>query len=60
MQVQCDEYSPPWIRRGGCAIMNISRSNNSSRRRGGWFKPPIIDSWTNPLHTVALRFVCLL
>src|SRR5207244_3386410 len=40
--------SPPWIRRGGCAIKKISRSLISSRRRGGWFKPPIIGSLNQP------------
>src|SRR5204862_7811155 len=40
--------SPPWIRRGGCAIKKISRSHISSRRRGGWFKPPIIGSLNQP------------
>jgi hypothetical protein len=34
--------SPPWIRRGGCATIQMSRSLISRRRRGGWFKAPIM------------------
>jgi hypothetical protein len=48
-------YSPPWLRRGGCAIKKISRSDISSRRRGGWFKPPIIGSLTEPPRPLPLR-----
>jgi hypothetical protein len=40
--------SPPWIRRGGCAIKKILRSHISSRRRGGWFNPPINRKLNQP------------
>src|SRR5262245_24691512 len=33
--------TPPWPRRGGCAIKKMA-PYVSRRRRGGWFKPPII------------------
>src|SRR5437867_11364369 len=64
---RCD--SPPWTRRGGCAIKKISRSHISSRRRArsasatarsiksGWFKPPIIGSLNEPPRPLPTRWL---
>src|SRR6185312_16920041 len=51
------KYSPPWTRMGGCAIKKISRSHISSRRRGGWFKPPIIGSLNEPPRPLPTRIL---
>ena len=51
-------YSPPWLRRGGCAINQISRSLLSRRRRGGSFKPSNhrkLNQPPRPLHQRRLR-----
>ena len=40
--------SPPWRRRGGCAINQMPRSLISRRRRGGSFKLPILRRLNEP------------
>src|SRR5215470_17434772 len=35
MNCESGEKSPPQLRRGGCAIKKMSRSDRDSRRRGG-------------------------
>src|SRR5436309_13553473 len=55
-------YSPPWIRRGGCAIKKISRSLTSSRRRGGWssYRLSVVSTEPpRPLPTRRLRDIFL-
>src|SRR5688572_11533659 len=56
-RVGVEANSPPWTRRGGCAIKQISRSDLSSRRRGGWFKPPIIGSLNQPPRPLPERWL---
>ena len=40
-------YSPPWPRRGGCAIKKISRSNLSLAQTGRFVQLPI-NRWLEP------------
>ena len=41
------KISPPWLRRGGCAINKLAPFL-SRRRRGGWFQASDYQRWLEP------------
>src|SRR2546427_12688133 len=47
-RTEAEAKSPPWQRRGGCAIKKMLRSHRVRRRRGGWFQKKLFWSLNQP------------